>query len=189
MFDGAGVATGASGILCDTTSRHFHIHDCRFQDFWGRAILSDTASSGIIDNCFAENSLLNAYHPGTGAAIITYTGVVEIQGNDCIVRDCELAAGDTGAASGTGFACALVVTGGTAGNNWFEDIQCEGADIGMYVNPTANAATKITSVRADINFLHGFVVAGGVGIFTGCHSYRNGRLAINTYNGFPSYRG
>lgn len=175
MFDGHGIATGASGIYVQN-AHAFHFHDLKFQDLKGSAIYEDTNANGNVDNVFAENCL-------TGQDTLTgYQGVVHMAGIDCAIRDVELSAADGTGLSATGFACALAVTGGNSVVG--PGIQAESSDVGVYVNTPSNAAGKFVGIRADINYTHGYLIAGGVGTFSACHSYRNGQAAINTYNGF-----
>ena len=179
MFDGNGVGTGANGIVAAALAHMYKVSDCRFQDFAGRAVLCDVTSNGIVTDIFAQNCLLN-----TGA-LSTYTGVVEMNGIDSIFANSEISASRATLSAG-GFACALVVKGG---NSWVRDVQAEISDVGVYVNVPTNAALKMSHVRADLNRGHGFIFAGGIGIITGCHSYRNGQETAFTYNGFQSTAG
>lgn len=184
MLDGGGVARDASAILCDadgvgyTRALHYMLDRLRFQDFAGRAVLADDGSIGNMDNLFAQNCLLD-----TGA-LSDFAGVVEMRGNDSVITNSELTAGRLTMSAG-GFACAMAILGANAGNNTVGDgTVLEISDHGLYINTPTVAATKLGLARADLNRGHGVIIAGGVGIVDGFHSYRNGQETANTYNAF-----
>lgn len=182
-IEGAYIAGGSltggdtSGITTTSTSFHTRIVNCRFDNWYGRAIYDAPSAieTHIIGN-FAQNCLLGA------ESLTGYTGVVELAGTDCRFRDNELTASrySTRGMSGPKFACALAVIGA---NNVVSDSVAETSDHGVYVGSGATQLT-MSGMRADLNYGHGYIFAGGGGVLSNLKAIRNSQAGNNLYSGF-----
>jgi hypothetical protein len=170
-------ASGAKGIY-GTGGAGWLIRDVVFNGFGDQALHMTAGVSHRIENCSAQNCLLVR----TGRA--SYVGVFDIASTDTYIHGCEITASSIGNESGNGYICALAIRG----DNSFigPGMQCEISETGVYVDPgiSSGAGCTFIGVRSDLNYCHGYLVAGSWNSFSGCWAWRNGLAVHNTFDGF-----
>ena len=171
-FNGLGAGTAVKGINFDDVKRGV-IRNCSFDNISDEAILldSDTGACHIEFN-FAQNCLLDR----TQAAKI---GVLDINGNDHLIRGGEYTASLTSRSDANARLCAVKVQGG---EHFLDSVIGEISDVGFHITGVTSDH-KYMQCRADLNWTHGYEIEGDAHMHN-CLALRNSRETTNTYDGF-----
>ena len=170
---GAGVTAGVRFVAGTYWGK---AEGLRFDQFAGRAIWSQGIAD-VLRDIIAMNCLLDT------ASLSAKTGVVEIDGSDCLAAVIEATASRSSLSSASRYACAIAIVGGT---HLVKQLVGEISDVGIYVNCVYLQAELC---RADLNYGHGWEIAGGTGQLGDCKGLRNSRAATNTYSGLYATAG
>ncbi len=179
-FVGGGAAAGHGGVRFQS-ARSCGIQSCSFDQMDEQAILVDSGGTSMFMDIKAQNCLLDRVRAGK-------SGVIQLSGSDNWILRGEYTASSSlegDISSANLYVCAIALIG-IGGNNWVQDCVGEISDIGLYVE---GAHHKISGVRCDLNYAHGYQIASDTSLFTGNHAYRNGRSADATYNDFDVIAG
>lgn len=171
-INGLGALVSGQGIRFRNVTHGF-ISQVTLQQLADEAIRFDAGGANTIEDVLAQGALLNRTR-------VAKIGVVDIAGTDHFLSRIEATASLTALSSVDAYLCAFVIRDVANSLN-----ACVGeiSDEGFYFTSTA-LINKLTNVRADLNFGHGFHFAGRMNMLTACHAFRNSQETTNTYSGF-----
>lgn len=176
-FIGLGSGTALKGIYLQDVSRSL-FEELVFDNIADEAIRINDGNPNHFRRIFAQNCLLDT----SQAAKI---GVLHIESgaDDQWVSECEFTPSLAALTDANKYVCAVVVD---SANNFFYGVVAAYGDAGFHITSNGDQ-NRFFSCRADLNFGHGFEIAGGgSNQFFGCFSYRNGQETDDTYDGFNS---
>ena len=171
---GLGSGTALKGLYLQNVGRSL-FEDLAFDNIADEAIRINDGNPNHFRRIFAQNCLLDR----TQAVKI---GVfhVEFGADDQWISNCEFTASSTSLSDANAYICAVVID---SSNNFLSNVVGEISDIGIHI--TANGdRNRFTACRADINYSHGYEIAGSGNLFVNCYSLSNGHDANDTYDGF-----
>lgn len=170
-----GPVTGSTGGIRLRNVNRSTIRCVNLNNFENQGILLEQGIENLIDMAFATRCLLTRSRAQRD-------GVVQLGAlaTDNWLQNIE-ATPSTTSVTDVNLRCAAFAVYGT--NNFIGAGQAEIADIGFYLGPSANY-NRISQIRADLNYGHGFYNDGANNQISNCLALNNSRDATNTYDGF-----
>lgn len=177
VIQGLGSAIVGNGIRFRDANA-CSIKNCLVNNFADEGIKVDsTCIACVYEDILITNCVLNR-------ARAAKIGAFDINGTDHHFERIESTTSHslTGAVTSASlFCCAFVVRNA---NSMFSKCVGEISEVGFHILATDGATNKFVACRADLNYGHGWEIAGSANMFTACHAHRNSQDTTNTYDGF-----
>ncbi len=168
---GGGAGENTGGVRFQDVTHGF-VNRCRFNNFDNEAIVKVAGNACYFEDNLAQNCLLDR----TRSAKI---GVIDLNGTDDWIIRGEYTASSSleGMVSDTNlYICAGVIRDA---NNTIESTIFEISDVGLHVIGGLN---RVSNVRCDLNYGHGFEIVGSSNMFSSCLSLSNSQDTNNLYD-------
>jgi hypothetical protein len=171
FFGDSGATDAITGLLTEGEFERNVIEHCSSFYVSGGAINIASGVYNTIQNC----QLFSGTKTDTGS--ITACVHIGIGASECVIQNCEIANSPSDDSSNPDMA-AIRLDGSTP---FLVNVVAEGSDYGIYL--TCNNGNFV-NCRADINYAHGWYIAGRGNKLTNCWGHRNSAYATNTFDNF-----